>query len=112
MSLVTKCIGLAKKVKHRYDARIKAKTPVTLSPVRRLERVATDERIVAMTFDDGPCRLPANPDRFGGKPLTLVLMETLEKYGAKGTFDVIGDTSGNYPDKAGKEGSATWGGTA
>ena len=112
MSLVTKCIGLAKKVKHRYDARIKAKTPVTLSPVRRLERVATDERIVAMTFDDGPCRLPANPDRFGGKPLTLVLMETLEKYGARGTFDVIGDTSGNYPDKAGKEGSATWGGTA
>lgn len=112
MSLVTKCIGIAKKVKHRFDAQIKARTPVTLSPVRRIERVATGERIVAMTFDDGPCRMPANPDRFGGKPLTLVLAETLERHGAKGTFDVVGDTSGNYPDKAGKEGSATWGGVA
>lgn len=112
MSLVTKGIGLVKKIKHRFDAQIKARTPVYLSPVRRIERVATGERLVAMTFDDGPCRLPANPDHFGGKPLTLVLAETLEKHGAKGTFDVIGDTSGNYPDVPGKEGSAAWGGVA
>jgi peptidoglycan/xylan/chitin deacetylase (PgdA/CDA1 family) len=65
-----------------------------------------------MTFDDGPCRLPANPDHFNGKPLTLVLAETLEKHNAKGTFDVVGDTSGNYPDVAGKEGTASWGGVA
>ncbi|MBQ8894981.1 MAG: polysaccharide deacetylase family protein [Clostridia bacterium] len=112
MSFVTKCIGLAKKAKHRFEDQIKARTPVYLSTVRRIERVATGERMVAMTFDDGPCRLPANPDRFGGKPLTLVLAETLEKYHAKGTFDVIGDTAGNYPDTAGKESSAAWGGIA
>lgn len=112
MSFVTKCIGAAKKLKHRYSKQIKAHTPVYLSPVRRIERVATHERICAMTFDDGPCRLPANPDHFGGKPLTLVLAETLEQYGAKGTFDVVGDTSGNYPDQPGKEGTAAWGGTA
>lgn len=112
MSFLTKGIGLAKKVKHRFRDTLRAHTPVYLSPVRRIERVATTERLCAMTFDDGPCRLPANPDRFGGKPLTLVLAETLEHYNAKGTFDVVGDTSANYPDKAGKHGSASWGGIA
>ena len=112
MSLVTKGIGLAKKAKHRFQDQIRERTPVYLSPVRRIERVATEERICAMTFDDGPCRLPANPDRFRGKALTLVLAEILEHYGAKGTFDVVGDTSANYPDKAGKHGSASWGGVA
>ena len=96
MSCVSKAIGLAKKVKHSFDVIIKASTPVYLSSVRRIERVATDEKICAMTFDDGPFGLPANPDK-ESKPLTLLLAETLEKYGAKGTFDVIGDTSGNYP---------------
>ncbi|PWM39050.1 MAG: hypothetical protein DBX52_05550 [Clostridiales bacterium] len=112
MSILTKCIGLAKKAKHRYADQLRAHTPVYLSPVRRIERVATKKRICAMTFDDGPCRLPANPDRFGGKPLTLVLAETLERYHARGSFDVVGDTSGNYPDVAGREGSAAWGGVA
>lgn len=109
MSLVTKAIGCAKKVKHRFQDEIRARTPVYMSPVRRIERVALRERVVAMTFDDGPCALPANPGD-GSKPLTLSLIETLEKYGARGTFDVVGDTSKNYPDKAGKEGSASWGG--
>ena len=112
MSIVTKSIGLAKKVKHRFQDQIKERTPVYLSPVRRIERVATQERICAMTFDDGPCGLPASPDHFRGKALTLVLAETLERYGARGTFDVVGDTSGNYPDRAGKHGSASWGGVA
>lgn len=112
MSLMTKAIGVAKKVKHRYQDQLRERTPVYLSPVRRIERVALGERICAMTFDDGPCRLPANPDGFDGKPLTLVLAETLEKYGAAGTFDVVGDTSGNYPDQPGKEGEASWGGVA
>lgn len=77
---------------------------------RRLERVKTDKRICAMTFDDGPMDMPAAPDRFGGKALTDVLLDTLAEYGAKGTFDVVGDTSENYPDTAGKLGSAAWGG--
>lgn len=109
MSLLTKGIGLAKKVKHRFQDEIKSRTPIYLSPVRRIERVKTAERVCAMTFDDGPCRLPQNPGP-GEKPLTLSLVETLEAHGAKGTFDVVGDTSGNYPDKAGKHGSASWGG--
>lgn len=112
MSLMTKAIGAAKKVKHHFQDQIRERTPVYLSPVRRIERVALSERVCAMTFDDGPCRLPANPDGFGGKPLTLVLAEILEKYGAAGTFDVVGDTSGNYPDQPGKEGEASWGGVA
>lgn len=81
-----------------------------LSYTRRLERVATTRRICAMTFDDGPMDMPCAPDRFGGKSLTDVLLDTLNEFGAKGTFDVIGDTGENYPDEAGKLGSASWGG--
>ena len=72
MSVVTKAIGYAKKLKHRFQDEIRARTPVYLSPVRRIEQVALRERVCAMTFDDGPCRLPANPTRTG-KPLTLDL---------------------------------------
>ena len=112
MSLMTKAIGAAKKVKHRFQDQLRERTPVYISPVRRIEKVALPERVCAMTFDDGPCRLPSTPDRFGGKPLTLVLAETLEQFGARGSFDVVGDTSGNYPDQPGKEGEASWGGIA
>lgn len=77
---------------------------------RRIERVHTTRRICAMTFDDGPMGLPASPDRFNGRTLTDVLLDTLAQYGARGSFDVIGDTSANYPDEAGKLGSAAWGG--
>ena len=73
---------------------------------RRIERVHTTRRICAMTFDDGPMGLPASPDRFDGRTLTDVLLDTLAQYGARGSFDVIGDTSANYPDEAGKLGSA------
>ncbi|MBD5133648.1 MAG: polysaccharide deacetylase family protein [Clostridiales bacterium] len=81
-----------------------------LSYTRRLEQIKTDKRVCAMTFDDGPMNMPVSPDRFGGRPLTDVILDTMAEFGAKGTFDVIGDTSENYPDKAGKVGSAAWGG--
>ena len=83
-----------------------------ISYTRRLERVKTSRRIVAMTFDDGPVDMPASPDLFGGRSLTDVILDTLEEFGAKGTFDVIGDTSENYPDEAGSLGSPAWGGVA
>lgn len=84
--------------------------PASLSYTRRIERIKTDKHLCAMTFDDGPMDLPAAPDRFGGRALTDVLLDILGQYGAKGTFDVVGDTSENYPDQAGKLGSPAWGG--
>lgn len=81
-----------------------------ISYTRRLERFATKRRICAMTFDDGPMDMPCAPDRFNGRSLTDVLLDTLNEFGAKGTFDVVGDTSENYPDQAGKLNSASWGG--
>ena len=81
-----------------------------LSYTRRIERIKTDKRICAMTFDEGHMDMPSVPDRFGGRSLTDVTLDVLAEFGAKGTFDVIGDTSENYPDKAGKVGSAAWGG--
>ena len=107
MPFAKKTTEAGKKERRRAE-----KAPVWLSPVRRIERVAVEERICAMTFDNGPCRLPACPDHFRGKPLTLVLAEILEHYGARGTFNVVGDTSGSYPDKPGKSGSAAWNGAA
>ena len=81
-----------------------------LSYTRRIERIKTGKRLCDMTFDDGPMDLPAAPDRFEGRSLTDVLLDVLAEFDAKGTFDVIGDTSENYPDQAGKLGSAAWGG--
>lgn len=107
MSLIVK---IGKKGKRIVKKIIAPAEKHSLSYTRRVERVRTDRRICAMTFDDGPMDLPAAPDRFGGKSLTDVLLDTLAEFGAKGTFDVVGDTSENYPDKAGKVGSAAWGG--
>lgn len=112
MPFFRKAAGPAKKEKRDPGKQAETRSPVFLSPVRRIERVATKERICAITFDDGPCALPAVPDHFRGKALTLVLAETLERYGAKGTFSVIGDTAGRYPDRAGRAGTPAWNGTA
>lgn len=109
MSAITPVIKVAKQLKRRFKSELDRRQPVYLSTVRRIEQVATTERLCAMTFDDGPCGLPANPSD-SSQSLTEQLLDTLAKYNAKGTFDVIGDTGGNYPDVAGKLGSPSWGG--
>ena len=106
MSLIVK---IGKKGK-RLVKRLLPEEKHHLGYTRRIERIETHRRICAMTFDDGPMDMPASPDRFGGHSLTDVLLDTLAEFRAKGTFDVIGDTSANYPDQAGKLGSAAWGG--
>lgn len=105
----TKLIALAKKGK-KYVKKVITPAPF-LTRSRRIEQVRTTHRICAMTFDDGPFGLPCNPDLFDGKTLTDVLLDTLNEFGAKGTFDVIGDTSENYPDVCGAVGTPAWGGT-
>ncbi len=107
MSLIVK---IGKKGKQFLKKYILPPAVPSLSYTRRLEQIKTSRRICAMTFDDGPMDLPASPDRFGGRSLTDVLLDTLAEFGAKGTFDVVGDTGENYPDEAGKLGSAAWGG--
>lgn len=106
MSLIVKAGKAGKKVLKRFMPEEKHHVSYT----RRIERVKTGERVVAMTFDDGPMDLPSSPDKFSGKSLTDILLDTLQEYGALGTFDVVGDTSENYPDVAGKSGQADWGG--
>ena len=91
-------------VNRGFKALRKAKMARTLSSVRRIERVfpPPGRLVVAMTFDDGPTASPARPG--SGKGLTESLLDTLRRYGARGTFDVIGSTAGNYPDrKAGRD---------
>ena len=101
--LARKANAQVKRVKKWHSGRV-------LSPVRRIERVAPPScgRYVAMTFDDGPTTLPTTSDPDTG--LTVSLLSTLAQYGAKGTFDVIGTTAGNYPDEEGRAGDFTWSG--
>ena len=106
MSLIVKAGKAGKRVLRKFLPEEKRHVSYT----RRIERVKTSQRVVAMTFDDGPMDLPASPDKFGGQSLTDVLLDTLKDYGAKGTFDVVGDTGENYPDIAGRAGQADWGG--
>lgn len=73
---------------------------------RRINRVKTTQRLCAMTFDDGPTKV-AN-----GAPLTSKLIDVLEKYGAHGTFDIIGTTKNNYPDTEGEIGTPAWSGVS
>jgi len=104
---------LARQAKSKYKEYVKAKAGTYLSPVRRIERVAPvpNRRLCAMTFDDGPAASPTNPKR-SERGLTDDLLDTLGKFGAKGTFDVIGCTEDNYPDIKGPDGAFTWGGVA
>ena len=105
-------IKLGKKLKRLAKNTLFPTPKPLISYVRRIERVKTSEKVCAMTFDDGPMDLPCAPDQFGGEALTDVLLDTLKDFGAKGVFDVVGDTSENYPDVCGGPGTPTWAGTA
>lgn len=110
MSALVKILKTAKRVILGDKSRIPGADFLSLT--RRIERVNTKERICAMTFDDGPCAMPPVPWGDAGATLTGVLLDTLARHGAHGTFDVVGDTSENYPDEIGKSGTASWGGVA
>ncbi len=102
---------LARRAKHVLKEYQKSRDCEYITPVRRIEKVFPPHlrRVVAMTFDDGPTDAETNP-KISEQGLTMHLLETLESFGARGTFDVIGTTEHNYPDEAGTHGSFTWGG--
>ena len=66
MSLIVKAGKMGKRVLKKFLPEEKHHVSYT----RRIERVHTKERVVAMTFDDGPMDLPSSPDKFGGRALT------------------------------------------
>lgn len=108
---------MARKINAYRKARRKAEAGRFLSPVRRIERTAplSSGRFVAMTFDDGPSAAFPNPpvrDPAEQVGLTEELLNILNRFDAKGTFDVIGTTEHNYPDKAGVNGDFTWSGVS
>lgn len=100
----------ARKVNAQIKKYKKMQNGKFLSPTRRIEFVnpPCEGKFVAMTFDDGPTTLPTTSNSSIG--LTKSLLDTLAKYDAKGTFDVIGTTHENYPDSPGEAGNFTWSG--
>ena len=74
MSMIVK---LGKKAKRVVKKVIAPAEKHYVGYTRRIERIETKRRICAMTFDDGPMDLPASPDRFEGRSLTDVLLDTL-----------------------------------
>ncbi len=105
MSLFT----IGQKVNKHLKYIKKQKAGIFVSPVRRIEFVypLPGERLCAMTFDDGPCAAAPTGLDVG---LTQHLISVLADFDARATFDIIGDTSFNYPDQAGKLNTAYWGG--
>lgn len=105
-------VRLGKKVKKFAKTVLLPAPKCSVGYCRRIERVKTTERVCAMTFDDGPMNLPATPDLYGGRAMTDVLLDILDEFNAKGTFDVVGTTAENYPDSKGAIGTPAWGGVA
>lgn len=91
-------IKIAKAIKKK----IKKNNANYISYCRRIERIKTERRICAMTFDDGPTY---------DSDITKTILDVLDEFGAKGTFDVIGTTESNYPDTEGKLCTPGWSGT-
>jgi len=95
--------SVLRKINRHRKARRKQRAGEIMSPVRRIECVAPpDERICAMTFDDGPTAAPTIPPQDRAElGLTAHLLDVLKAHGAKATFDVVGSTKENYPDEKG-----------
>lgn len=108
--MITGLYNFARNINHKRKELLWQQNGKRLSSVRRIERVhpIQGKRIVAMTFDDGPC---AKDFMGSGKGLTASILDSLAAYGARATFDIIGTTEGNYPDEAGEKGSSAFGGT-
>ena len=107
--MITGLYNFARNINHKRKEMLWQQNGKRLSSVRRIERVhpIQGKRVVAMTFDDGPCA----KDFMGrGKGLTESILDTLAEYGASATFDIIGTTEGNYPDEVGEKGSSAFGG--
>ena len=102
--------GILRKQYAGLKSMYRKRTTPPLSKVRRITRVfpPKDTRLVAMTFDDGPTSAPANP--FSNLGITRLILDAMAEYKALGTFNIIGSTEENYPDKEGKPGSFKWGG--
>ncbi len=81
----------ARSLNARRKALLKYRAGFVPSPVRRIELVhpVPGRRVAAMTFDDGPDALTVEGR---GTGLTETILQELREYGARATFDVIGDT--------------------
>ena len=78
----------------------KQKAGAIMSPVRRINYVAPlQQRVCAMTFDDGPSAAPCRPTN--SKGLTGHILDILQRYQATASFLSIGSTKENYPDQKG-----------
>lgn len=102
--MVTSLYNTARAIKHKAKIFADFRADATLSAVRKIERVhpIRGKRVVAMTFDDGPCSLDFDSR---GKALTACILDILKEYGARATFDIIGTTEYNYPDACGTQGT-------
>ena len=97
--------SILRKINRRIKKHKKNRAGRILSAVRRIEHVSPPkERICAMTFDDGPTASPCFPTRSHHSPegLTSHILDIMQKFNAKGTFNIIGSTAENYPDTKGK----------
>ncbi|NLK20705.1 MAG: polysaccharide deacetylase family protein [Epulopiscium sp.] len=110
-----KIYALARKINKKIKQRRRENAGRYLSPVRRFEKfsVPEGENLVSMTFDDGPMNMPINPviePKYENCGLTKVLIDIMGEHGARGTFNVIGTTEHNYPDREGTINKPTWSG--
>lgn len=101
-----------KMLKNVYRGLQNARLARQVGPVRRVDRVAPvpGRRLVALTFDDGPSAAPLRPSLRAGGTVSGTIMDLMKRFGARGTFNVIGTTRFNYPDRPGRLGGVFWSG--